>query len=115
MSILNKYNKKPLFEYDNNKEHTFMKLKELVDKYGIDREYTVHALFINTKSKFGNAPIVVTDDYMVNAPHHLLDIVEEMREDEEVINLVNARKVDFKIYAYQGRNGNGYSIEWIEK
>lgn len=115
MSILNKYNNKPKFEYDNKKEREYINLRGLVDNNGINQVYDVHALFINTKSRFGDAPIIVTNDYMVNAPHHLLETVKEMIYDSEVVQLVNDRKVGFKIYAYQGRNGNGYSVEWVQK
>lgn len=115
MSILNKYNQKPLFEYDNEKERDYMNLKELVNNNGIKPVYEIHALFINTKSKYGDAPILVTDEYLVNAPQHLLNTVKDMMNDEEVIQLVNARKVGFSIYEYQGKNGHGYSVEWVEK
>lgn len=114
MSILDKYNKKPLFNYDNEKVRAYINLQGLVNQYGINQVYTVHALFINKKSRFGDSPIIVTDDYMVNAPHHLLDVVREMMNDNEVINLINNRQVGFTIYGYQGRNGKGFSVEWVE-
>jgi len=115
MGILNKYNKKPLFEYDNNKKREFAKLRDLVSIDGVgQKNYVVHALFINKKSRFGEEPIIVTENNMVNAPRHLLDTVKDMREDEEVINLINNRMVAFKIYSYSGKNGDGYSVEWIE-
>ena len=114
MSILAKYNKKPVFNYDATKKRDYTNLKSLYETFGTDKKYVVHALFINTKSRFGNAPIIVTDRYMVNAPKHLLETVQEMMNDHELVDLVNERKVGFKIYEYQGRNGNGYSVEWIE-
>lgn len=114
MSILDKYNKKPLFHYDNEKVRAYINLQGLVNQYGIKKVYTVHALFINKKSRFGDSPIIVTDDYMVNAPRHLLDVVREMLNDKEVIDLINNRRVGFTVYGYTGRNGKGYSVEWVE-
>lgn len=114
MDVLGKYNRKPRFNYDNEKERSYINLQGLVEKYGKDKVYTVHALFINTKSRFGEAPIIVTDDYIVNAPKHLLDIVKTMINDVDIINLVNERKVGFKIYSYYGRYGKGYSVEWVQ-
>lgn len=111
---INKYNKKPLFEYDNDKEREFINLKQLVNNNGMNESYIVHALFINTKSKFGNAPVVVTDTHMVNAPEHLLEVVQDMLRDDELLELINNRKIGFTIYAYQGKNGDGYSIEWYQ-
>lgn len=114
MSILSKYNKKPMFEYDNEKEREYTNLETLIQQHGEKKQYQLHALFINTKSRFGDAPILVTDRYMVNAPQHLLETVKEMMKDSELINLINDRKVGFTIYGYNGKNGHGYSVEWIE-
>jgi len=114
MNILEKYNKKPVFNYDNQKVREYINLQGLVNKFGIDKQYEVQALFINTKSRFGDAPIIVTDDYMVNAPQHLLETVKQMMQDAELIELINDRKVGFKIYGYRGRNGSGYSVQWVE-
>lgn len=114
MDILNKYNKKFTFNYDKMKERQYINLQGLVEKFGKDKVYTVHALFINTKSRFGETPVIVTDDYIVNAPKHLLDTVKAMIEDVDVINLVNDRKVGFKIYGYYGKHGKGYSVEWVQ-
>lgn len=113
MDILNKYNRKPMFIYDNEKEREYINLQTLFTTFGKDKVYTVHALFINTKSRFGEAPLIVTEDYMVNAPKHLLDTVKAMMDDKDVVNLINERKVGFKIYSYHGRNGKGYSVEWV--
>lgn len=114
MAILDKYNKKPVFNYDVTRKRDYTNLRELFDTFGEDKKYVVHALFINKKSRFGDAPIIVTDRFMVNAPKHLLETVEEMMNDQELVDLVNERKVGFKIYEYQGRYGNGYSVKWIE-
>ena len=113
MDILSKYNRKPMFIYDNEKEREYINLQTLFTTFGKDKVYTVHALFINTKSRFGEAPLIVTEDYMVNAPKHLLDTVKAMMDDKDVVNLINERKVGFKIYSYHGRNGKGYSVESV--
>ena len=113
MNILDKYNNKPIFEYDKTKDREFAKLQDLFTHFGKDKTYIVHALFINTKSRFGDSPVIVTSDFMVNAPKHLLNTVKAMMVDGEVVKLINERKVAFKIYSYRGKNGTGYSVEWI--
>ena len=114
MSILDKYNKKPLFMYDSEKEREYKNLEDLIKQHGEEKQYQLQALFINKKSRYGDAPILVTERYMINAPHHLVDTVKEMMIDTELINLVNDRKVGFTIYGYNGKNGLGYSVQWIE-
>lgn len=113
MSILDKYNNKPLYEYDKTKEREYTNLQILFNHFGKDKVHIVHALFINTKSRFGDSPVIVTSDFMVNAPKHLLQTVKQMMSDSELVKLINSRKVGFKIYSYRGKNGMGYSVEWV--
>ncbi|ABV44468.1 DNA binding protein [Staphylococcus phage SAP-2] len=100
------------FEFEE-KEREFIKLSELVEKYGIKKEYIVRALFTNKESKFGVQGVIVTDDYNVNLPNHLTELIKEMRSDEDVVNIINAGEVQFTIYEYENKKGQkGYSINF---
>lgn len=115
MSILNKYNKKVTFEYEKGVDRDYTTLSDLVELNGIEKQYIVEALFINTKSKFGEAPVIVSGEWLVNAPKHLTETVKQMQNDEELVNLINKRLVVFKIYSYQDNNNvKRYSVEWLE-
>lgn len=100
------------FEFEE-KEREFIKLSELVEKYGMKKEYIVRALFTNKESKFGEQGVIVTDDYNVNLPNHLTELIKEMRADEDVVNIINAGEVQFTIYEYENKKGQkGYSINF---
>lgn len=100
------------FEFEE-KEREFIKLSELVEKYGIKKEYIVRALFTNKESKFSEQGVIVTDDYNVNLPNHLTELIKEMRADEDVVNIINAGEVQFTIYEYENKKGQkGYSINF---
>lgn len=100
------------FEFEE-KEREFIKLSELVEKYGMKKEYIVRALFTNKESKFGEQGVIVTDDYNVNLPNHLTKLIKEMRQDEDVVNIINAGEVQFTIYEYENKKGQkGYSINF---
>lgn len=100
------------FEFEE-KEREFIKLSELVEKYGIKKEYIVRALFINKESQFGKQGVIVTDDYNVNLPNHLTELIKEMRADEDVVDIINAGEVQFTIYEYENKKGQkGYSINF---
>ncbi|QQM14821.1 single-stranded DNA binding protein [Staphylococcus phage TSP] len=100
------------FEFEE-KEREFIKLSELVEKYGIKKEYIVRALFTNKESKFGEQGVIVTDDYNVNLPNHLTELIKDMRQDEDVVNIINAGEVQFTIYEYENKKGQkGYSINF---
>lgn len=113
-NIINQYNKSSLFTYDSEVQRNYTNLEELYNNNGVEAVYTVEALFINEKSKFGHAPVIVSGGYLVNAPSHLLDTVVAMRADSDFISLVNERKVGFKIYSYTNQYGVRYSVEWVQ-
>ena len=101
----------PKFDFPE-KEREFKKLVELYQQQPKAR-YTILAVFINTKGKFGDQGIFITNDYQVNLPPHLLDLSQELRKDEEVIVAINNRELAFEIYEYNGKNGKGYSINLV--
>lgn len=98
----------PSFDFEE-KEREFKKLEELYNM-NPKKKWEIVAIFINTKGKYGDQGVFVTDDYNVNLPKHLLEMCEELRQDDEVVDLINQRKIGFDIYEYEGKNGNGFSV-----
>lgn len=107
-NILNKYSNggAPQYDYDNEKERDFIKLAELPQ----DKKYTIEALFINTKGKFGNQGVIVIENYFVNLPNHLTEMIEEMRSDSEVTEAINNRELAFEIYEFTSKKYNRTSV-----
>lgn len=66
-----------------------------------DLIHVIRSIYINTKSKFGDAPVVVSDGYNINLPKHMTATVQEMLQDSEAMALIRAGKVGIKIYAYE--------------
>lgn len=111
-NILNKYSNGGTPQYDFNKEdREFVKLQDLKTSV----KYPIEALFINTKGKYGNQGVIYTDGSIVNLPNHLTSLIEEMRNDSEVTDAINARKLAFEVYEYESEQGRkGYSINIVE-
>lgn len=114
MSVLNKYNKGFKFNFQITEGHEYISLRELVSQGKIDEVQTVRGLYINKKSRYGDAPVAVTATQLINLPSHLLDTAISMMNDSDVVELANAGKLGFKIYEYSGKNGIGYSVNWVE-
>ena len=115
--VLDKYKQTTKrFDFEIPKTHEFYSLHDLYNQYGKENIYLLRALFINKKSKYGDSPVVVTDDFLVNAPNHLTETVKAMIADGELVDAVNNGEIGFKIYTYTTKkyNGNFYGIEWIE-
>lgn len=104
--LLNKYsNGVAKFEYDNEKEREYIKLGEL----DTSKTYPIEALFINTKGKFGDQGVIISGDYIVNLPQHLTEMIEEMRQDAEMVEAINERLFDFEIYEFESKKYNRVS------
>lgn len=116
MSIADKYNKSKMFNFSIPSEYEYHTLSELYSDNGKKKVYPVKALYINKKSRFGDAPIVATDECLVNLPSHLLDTVKDMMKDDEVVDAVNESKLGFTIYQYENKNRNEmcFSINWVD-
>lgn len=104
--LLNKYsNGDAKFEYDNEKERDYIKLGEL----DMSKTYPIEALFINTKGKFGDQGVIISGNYIVNLPNHLTEMIEEMRQDSEMVDAINQRLFDFEIYEFESNKYNRVS------
>ena len=114
MSVLNKYNKGKMFGYQTPKTHKYVSLSDMVKQYGINETHQVNAIYVNTKSRFGEAGILVTNNELVNLPNHLTPTIKDMIVDDEIVDMANNNQLGFKIYSYQGRNGEGYSVNWVD-
>lgn len=117
MGIANKYNKVNLFDFTIPKDFEYRSLHDLFNDNGKDCVYEVRALYINKKSKFGESPIVATNQYLVNLPKHMTDTVKEMMRDEEFVNAVNSGTIGFTIYTYETKNRAElcYSVNWVDR
>lgn len=111
--VLEKFNKGTGFDFQTPKDFNFMNLSDLAQDESRER-FLIKSMFINTKGKYGDNPVIVTDKELVNIPEHMLDTIKEMIATEEVVNLVNNDGAFFEIYEYTNQWGANYSIRFIE-
>ncbi|MGL4997978.1 MAG: hypothetical protein ACRC5T_03170 [Cetobacterium sp.] len=109
MSITSKYNK-VVFNYVIPPTHEFITMSEL---YTINpsETYRLNGLYINKKGKFGDSPIAISDNFILNLPKHLLDTINAMLNDSEMIGFINDGMVGFSIYSYKP---GFYSVKWCD-
>lgn len=114
-SFAKKHNVKPSpFTFQTPENHPYKKPIELVTEFGLDKTYKVNAFYINKGGKFGDEPVIVTDDFILNAPSHLVGMVKEVLEDSESINLVLDGQVYFKFYEYENSKGSQVGVTWVD-
>ena len=115
MSYATKFNRGNKFTFKPVDDAQYVSLEDLYNK-NPEQIHDVKALYINTKSKFGDAPCVAIDPVIiVNLPKHLLETVKEMINDDECVDAINNNEVKFKIYSYKDKNFNKtcYGVEWL--
>lgn len=115
MGIANRYNK-AIFEFHVPDNFKYYSLVDLFKANGDKKVYNVRSMFINTKSQYGDSPVIATDDCLVNVPSHMLSTIKDMLSDVEVVEAVNNSKLGFTIYPYTTKNAKGtfYSITWVD-
>lgn len=89
----------------------YVKLAELYKTNGPEHLYELCGMYINTKGRFGDQPVLWTHGVYVNLPEHMLGTCSDILNDQEAIDQINAGQAGFKIYEYQNKNGRtGYSV-----
>lgn len=116
MSIASKYNKAHTFDFHIPEDFEYRSLSELYIKNDKDFVYKVRAVYINTKSRFGESPVIATDDCLVNLPQHLTDVAKQIMRDEETVQAINDGKFGFTIYQYTSKNRKDvfFSVNWVD-
>lgn len=114
-TFANKHNAKPNpFTFKTPTGHPYTKPSELVGVNGLDETYVVRALYINKGGKFGDEPVIVTDEFTMNAPHSMVDKVAAIIDDGESTQLINSGEVAFKLYEYTNKYGKQYGVTWVD-
>lgn len=115
MSFANKHNPRPNpFTYVTPDSHRYTKPATLAATNGLDEVYKLNAIYVNKKGQYGDEPVFVTDNELVNAPSHMMDTVNEILDDSESVNLILDGQVYFKIYEYKNAKGKQHGITWVD-
>ena len=99
MSFASKFNKGKKFNIDTE-GFEFVDRKDLFASEGEGAVFPLTAIFINTKSQYGDHPVFATDKFFVDAPAHMMDVVEDILKDDDAIEDINNGKVGFTLYEF---------------
>lgn len=102
------------FNFETPAHFTYQKPVDLAQEKGLDHVYKVNAIYINRKGKYGDEPVIITDECIVNAPSHLVDTVKNILTDENSVKLINDGKVGFKLYEYENKKGVQHGLTWVD-
>lgn len=115
MSFANQHNQpKNRFKFELTEDHDYIDLKTLAETNTPDTIYNVQGIYINDKGMYGDAPVIVTDTHLVNAPQHLARQAEKIIRNARSVQQINDGLVGFKIVEYTNDYGRQYSVEWVD-
>ena len=114
-SFAQRHNKQRVFDIDTT-GFEYFKLSDLYKQNGAGFQYPIKGFYINTMSKFGDAPVIATDKFFVNLPANMLDEIQNILSDDSDIETIRAGKVGFIIREYTNKKYNRvcYSIKFID-
>lgn len=114
MSFATKHNKGGINWNVNTDGFTYKSLEELY-KASADAIYILRGIYINRRSRYGDAPVAILDKYFVNLPGYLLETCEEMLRDEDTIQDIKAGRAGFEVETYTSREGRlCYGVHWLD-
>lgn len=115
--LTDKYNHStPKFRHQLPEGAPFHNLKSLYNGEKGSNKYVVLGLYINKKSKYGDAPVAISEDFSINLPSFMVDTVNEMIADPEMVDAINAGEVGLEVYEYTPKNQTNtcYSCRWVD-
>lgn len=112
--LMKQFNHTNIFDVDTT-NYKWVDLKTLFDT-DPEKQYKVFGLFTNNGGKFGTEPVAIVDGFLVNLPRHLLDVVQQMLDSDEIVQYIKEGHVAIKIYQYHSNkyNRDAFSIEWLD-
>ena len=116
MSFADRHNKGGvIFEIDI-KDFKFVTLKELYEESKGSTIYGVDGLYVNSKSKYGDHPVIIntSSGILVDLPQHMTEEVKEILKSTEDIEAIKAGKVGFHVETYTDKKFGRecFGIKW---
>lgn len=83
----------------------------------LNTEYNLKGFFVTPDNGYGEGVVLISDEFLLNAPTRLIDTIKEMQKDEEVVAAIKAGKCAFKVYTFESKQfkRTGFGIEFIDK
>lgn len=95
--------KQPVFNF-NSDALPWTDLNAWIAEHG-NTPIEVKALFINKKAKFGPRAVLVSPEFKINLPNHMVDEIREIMATPDLVDLINADKAVFIPEQYEDKNG----------
>lgn len=119
MNFAAKYNKTATYyDYQYPESAVYTNLQELAENAKDPQKvYTVHALYISNKGKYGPTPAAAIGQSIIcNLPGWLTADIEKMRADEELTQAINAGRFGFRIGSFirKGESVKRYRPVWVD-
>ena len=116
MGVASRFNRGKKFKFEIPENFEYRSLHDLFNDNGEDFVYKINAIYINKKSKFGESPVIATNNELVNLPKHLTDLAKEIIADKEAVEQINNGEFGFTIYTYETSNRKElcYSVNFVD-
>lgn len=103
-------NRKGNVNFDINTDgFPYVKVSELVE----GQTYVLKGCFITGDHGYGKGAVLITDGKMVNIPNRYVDVIQEIIDNKQFVDDINAGKCAFKYETFVSKKFNRKSYEII--
>lgn len=117
MSFASRHNRGTLYNVDTT-GYEYVKPTDLLKRMSEDTVYQIAGLYVNTKSKFGPAPVAIVPEYhiLVNLPSHMTEEVFEILGNASDVEAINNGLVGIQFERYTSRKYNSecVGVNWVD-
>ena len=117
MSFATRHNKGTLFNVDTT-GYEYAKPADLLKRMPEDTVYQIAGLFVNTKGKFGAAPVAIVPEFklLVNLPSHMTEEVFEILGNASDVEAINNGLVGIQFERYTSRKylRDCIGVNWVD-
>lgn len=91
----------------------YKKLADLYEEYGTEKVFSIGSVFINTKNRFGDQPVIAArEGFCVSLPLYLRDDCLNMIEDDDTVSDINSGLCGFSVMQYESHGRTCFSVMW---
>lgn len=112
MSAIMKYNRGNAFEVKLEGKNTISLAEIFADNVG---KMQVDAIMFSEKGRYGKSAFVVSGDYIVWLPKHMVKRCEEIVTDADCVEEIKSGAVAFEVLDYKDETGaTRFSVKWVD-
>lgn len=101
------------FCWESDRSTVYFSAKYVYTEFGPEKLFPVKALYINPHGRYGEYACVVTENFVINLPHHMTEKIRRMIESKNVLKKIYDGRFYVFVKTYRSPNfGEQYTVDF---